>query len=151
MKVWFLVLVLFSTLTYSQKWELFIPIGSQHLLDNDYVIKETNPMCTGGWCAVATHVNNLNLGLILYRRLGKFKIGGGTYYNSVRRMSMILGGGYEFNNHFGIEGGIANNYNPESTTYGWDKIPIYFIYYKHKFVRLSVNQEVVNIGLTLSF
>ena len=141
MKNLFYLLVLFSTNLFSQNWEVHIPLFSYHPGLTSYVTTEINDKCTGGFCFETYKINNFNPGLILYKKYNKFKIGAGLYRNSEKKLSITLGGGYNFTKNFGIEGGIATNYLSGT-------IPVAMLYYRYKHIKLTFNHSVINLGLS---
>lgn len=151
MRYWFFLLVLVSTIGYSQNWEVHVPVLSHHFSAKTYLKSTANDICTGGYCIDAYPMNNINPGIIVFKYFNKFKIGGGLYKNSTERTSIIIGGGYELINNIGIEAGLATNYEPREFQGKSLFVPLYGLYFKQHIFKIMINHEIVNLGISLNF
>jgi len=146
-----LLAVLLSTSLYAQDWEVHVPLLSHHLIAQQYLYddKETfDPTCTGNWCTRVGDYTNFNPGIVVYRYHEDWKVGGGTFRNSLGELGFLMGGGYEYKKG-GIEIGIATGYEKQKSMNSI--IPIYSVYYRFKFIKFMLNHEIANIGLSVRF
>jgi hypothetical protein len=111
-----LILLLFPTFIFSQKWEADITLGTFHY--NRYYMYEL----------VKYDFNEFNPGVILYRNINNFKIGGGVLINSYGRVGNVAGIGYDFSDKVSVLGGIATGY--EDTDIDKKVYPMAMITYK---------------------
>lgn len=110
------ILLLLPTFIFSQKWEADITLGTFHY--NRYYMYEL----------VKYDFNEFNPGIIFYRNINKFKIGGGVLINSYGRVGNVSGIGYDFNDKVSVLGGIATGY--EDTDIDRKIYPIGMLTYK---------------------
>lgn len=149
MKRWFTFLLLYSSILQAQNWEVNIPVATQHFFTQKFIITVPNDICTGGFCYEYEHINNINPGVIIYKLSNKFKYGVGVYRNSFRNTAFALGVGYNFNNTYSVEGGLVSGYRPYKDSNRSSILPIYSLSYSFYIFKLSINHELVNLGLRL--
>ena len=108
--------------------------------------------CTGGVCADDYNINNINPGFILERKIkNDWKLGMGLYWNSLSRISPIVGFGKEWKDKWGVSLGIAGGYKlSHETKYETSSfLPMYFVYRKIGLFRISFNHEIINFGMNI--
>lgn len=93
-----LILLLLPTFIFSQKWEADITLGTFHY--NRYYMYEL----------VKYDFNEFNPGIIVYKNIDKYKLGGGVLLNSYGRVGYTGGIGYDFNPKVSILAGIISGY-----------------------------------------
>lgn len=140
----------------SAQWEIFTPISSYHISTqtylNSYDDSQVEWRCTGGYCVDDYKINNINLGFILERKIkNDWKLGMGLYWNSIGKISPIVGFGKEWKDKWGISFGVAGGYKiSHETKYETSSfLPMYLVYRKIGLFRISANHDIINFGINL--